>query len=248
VTRTHDGATTPALLALSDVTAGYGPIAAIRGLSLEVRDGEVVTLLGANGAGKTTTIRAITGLVRPTAGRVSLAGDDVTGRPPAEMAARGVAIVPEGRQVFAELTVDDNLRVGAYCVRDRRTVEQKREEMLGLFPVLKQRLRQRAGTLSGGEQQMLALGRALMRGPRLLLLDEPSMGLAPLVVSHVYETLARIAATGVTALLVEQNARMALRIASRGYVIANGAIVDQGSAAALSTSQAVTEAYLGTRR
>jgi branched-chain amino acid transport system ATP-binding protein len=248
VTRTHDGASTPALLALSGVTAGYGPIAAIRGLSLEVREGEVVTLLGANGAGKTTTIRAITGLVRPSGGRVSLAGDDVTGRPPAEMAARGVAVVPEGRQVFAELTVDDNLRVGAYCVRDRRTVEQRRKEMLGLFPVLEQRLRQRAGTLSGGEQQMLALGRALMRGPRLLLLDEPSMGLAPLVVSHVYETLAGIAATGVTTLLVEQNARMALRIASRGYVIANGVIVDEGSATALSASPAITEAYLGTRR
>lgn len=238
---------TPPVLTLGDVTAGYGPIAAIRGISLSVAEGEVVALLGANGAGKTTTLRAITGLVAPRSGRVILDGSDITGRPTAEIAGRGIAVVPEGRQVFADLTVDENLLIGAYRVRDRTVVAERRERIFGLFPVLRNRLRQRAGTLSGGEQQMLAVGRALMRGPRLLLLDEPSMGLAPLVVANLYETLARIAASGVTALLVEQNAAMALRLASRGYVLASGVIVETGTASELQASEAVLEAYLGRR-
>ena len=238
---------TPPVLALHDVTAGYGPIAAIRGVSLTVGEGEVVALLGANGAGKTTTIRAISGLIRVWSGSVQLDGGDITGRPTADISGRGVAVVPEGRQVFADLSVDDNLRIGAYRVRDRKLIEQRRETMLSLFPVLRQRLRQRAGTLSGGEQQMLAVGRALMRGPRLLLLDEPSMGLAPLVIAHLYDTLARITATGVTALLVEQNATMALRLASRGYVIESGTIVQAAPATELAASAALTDAYLGRR-
>ena len=233
------------VLGLVDVTAGYGPIAAIRGVSITVGEGEVVALLGANGAGKTTTIRAITGLVRPRSGRVTLDGVDITGQPSAEIAGRGIAVVPEGRQVFGDLSVDENLLIGAYRVHDRTVVAERREAMLALFPLLRDRLRQRAGTLSGGEQQMLAVGRALMRGPRMLLLDEPSMGLAPLVVAHLYETLARIAADGVTALLVEQNAPMALRLASRGYVLANGVIVETGTAAELAASDAVAAAYLG---
>ena len=235
----------PPVLAMQDVTAGYGPIAAIRSVSLTVGEGEVVALLGANGAGKTTTIRAISGLIRVWSGSVQLDGGDITGRATADIAARGVAVVPEGRQVFADLSVDDNLRIGAYCVRDGALIEQRRQTMLSLFPVLRQRLHQRAGTLSGGEQQMLAVGRALMRGPRLLLLDEPSMGLAPLVIAHLYDTLAQITATGVTALLVEQNAKMALRLASRGYVIESGTIVQAAPASELSASAALTDAYLG---
>jgi branched-chain amino acid transport system ATP-binding protein len=235
------------VLVLDDVTAGYGPIAAIRSISLSVGEGEVVALLGANGAGKTTTIRVVTGLVRPRAGRVRLDGADITGRSPAEIAARGIAVVPEGRQVFADLSVDENLLVGAYCVRDRRVIAERRDATLALFPALRSRLRQRAGTLSGGEQQMLAVGRAFMRGPRVLLLDEPSMGLAPLVVAQLYEILARVTATGVTALLVEQNAAMALRLASRGYVLANGAVAEAGTAAELASSAAVADAYLGER-
>jgi len=234
------------VLALHDVTAGYGPIPAIRSLSLEVRQGEVVALLGANGAGKTTTIRTITGIIKPWSGTVTLAGRPIGGRPSAEIAAQGVAVVPEGRQVFAELSVDDNLRIGAYRIRDRRAIERTRDEVLGLFPVLRQRLTQRAGTLSGGEQQMLAVGRALMLQPRLLLLDEPSMGLAPLVVEQLYEVLGRIVRTGVTALLVEQNAPMALSIATRGYVLMSGSVVHAASAAELADSSLVADAYLGT--
>ncbi len=236
------------VLALHDVTAGYGPIPAIRSLSLEVRQGEVVALLGANGAGKTTTIRTITGIIRPWSGTVSFEGRPIGGRPSADIAARGVAVVPEGRQVFAELSVDDNLRIGAYRIRDRRAIERTRDEVLGLFPVLRQRLTQRAGTLSGGEQQMLAVGRALMLQPRLLLLDEPSMGLAPRVVEQLYDVLGRIVRTGVTALLVEQNAPMALSIATRGYVLQSGSVVHAASAAELAESSLVADAYLGHAR
>jgi branched-chain amino acid transport system ATP-binding protein len=234
------------VLALTDVTAGYGPIPAIRGLSLEVRQGEVVALLGANGAGKTTTIRTITGIIKPWAGTVTFEGRPIGGRPSAEIAAQGVAVVPEGRQVFAELSVDDNLRIGAYRIRDRRAIERARDEVLALFPVLRQRLTQRAGTLSGGEQQMLAVGRAMMLQPRLLLLDEPSMGLAPRVVEQLYEVLGRIVRTGVTALLVEQNAPMALSIATRGYVLMSGSVVHAAGAAELAESSLVADAYLGT--
>ena len=237
---------TDVVLTLTDVTAGYGPIPAIRSLSMEVRQGEVVTLLGANGAGKTTTIRAITGIIRPWSGTVFFEGQSIGGRPSAEIAARGVALVPEGRQVFAELTVDENLRIGAYRIRDQRAIEETREDVLELFPVLRHRLRQRAGTLSGGEQQMLAVGRALMLKPRLLLLDEPSMGLAPRVVEQLFEVLGRIVRTGVTALLVEQNAPMALSLATRGYVLMNGSVVHAASAEELSHSSLVVDAYLGT--
>jgi branched-chain amino acid transport system ATP-binding protein len=233
------------VLALTDVTAGYGAIPAIRSVSLEVRESEVVALLGANGAGKTTTIRAITGIIRPWSGTVFFEGKPIGGQPAAEIATRGVAVVPEGRQVFAELTIDENLRIGAYRIRDRRTIERTREEVLDLFPILRQRLTQRAGTLSGGEQQMLAVGRALMLRPRLLLLDEPSMGLAPRIVEQLYEVLGRIVKTGVTALLVEQNAPMALTLASRGYVLMNGSVVHAASAEGLSHSSLIVDAYLG---
>jgi len=232
------------LLSLREVTAGYGPIAAIRGISLEVRTGEVVALLGANGAGKTTTIKVIAGVIPLRSGTIELAGAMIGGRPSAEVAARGIAVVPEGRQVFADLTVDDNLRIGAYRIRDRRSIERTRQEVLEIFPLLRERLRQRAGTLSGGEQQMLAVGRALMSHPKLLLLDEPSMGLAPRIVEQLYVILRRIVGGGVTALLVEQTAPMALQLCSRGYIMTSGQIVHAGAAAELA-DRALAEAYLG---
>jgi branched-chain amino acid transport system ATP-binding protein len=232
------------LLALREVVAGYGPIAAIREISLEVEAGEVVALLGANGAGKTTTIKAIAGVIPPWSGTVEFAGAMIGGRSSAEVAARGIAVVPEGRQVFADLTVDENLTIGAYRIRDRRAIERTRQEVLEIFPVLRQRLRQRAGTLSGGEQQMLAVGRALMRKPTLLLLDEPSMGLAPRIVEQLYAILGRIVGGGVTALLVEQNASMALKLCGRGYIMMSGQIVHSGAAAELA-DQALADAYLG---
>jgi branched-chain amino acid transport system ATP-binding protein len=235
---------TQLLLALRDVTAGYGPIAAVRGISLEVRSGEVVALLGANGAGKTTTIKVIAGVIAPWSGAVQFRGESIGGCTSAEIAARGVAVVPEGRQVFADLSVDENLRIGAYRIRDRREIARTREAVLETFPRLRQRLRQPAGTLSGGEQQMLAVGRALMLQPQLMLLDEPSMGLAPRVAEQLYEILGGIVRGGVTALLVEQNAHRALEISTRGYIMVSGQIAYAGTADELARSS-LTEAYLG---
>ena len=228
----------------AQLTRRFGDFTAVKGVNLQIRYGEIYGLLGANGAGKTTTIKAIAGVIPIRSGAVELAGESIGGRPSAEVAARGVAVVPEGRQVFAELTIDDNLRIGAYRIRDRRSIERVRQEVLEIFPVLRQRLRQRAGTLSGGEQQMLAVGRALMLQPKLLLLDEPSMGLAPRVVEQLYVVLRRIVSTGMTALLVEQTAPMALSICTRGYVMTSGQIVYAGAAADLA-DRALAESYLG---
>jgi branched-chain amino acid transport system ATP-binding protein len=234
------------LLAVRDLVVGYGAITALRGVNLEVGAGEVVTLLGANGAGKTTLLRAISGLVRPSAGTIRMNGAAIERLSPSRIVARGVAHCPEGRRIFASLSVADNLRLGATARRDRGAVEADRERMFALFPILKERLHQPGGTLSGGEQQMLALARALMAGPRLLLLDEPSLGLAPLMVQKIFETLAALKRQGVTMLVVEQNASAALDLADRAYVLRTGEIILSDSAATLRQDRdRVAHAYLG---
>jgi branched-chain amino acid transport system ATP-binding protein len=227
---------TDALLSLRGLTAGYGPIAAIRNVWLEVHAGEVVSILGANGAGKSTTIKTIAGLIRSRSGSVHFAGRSLEGCSPAAIARLGVAVVPEGRQIFADLTVEENLMVGAYRISDRSSVSRTLQDVFGIFPLLRERLRQKGGTLSGGEQQMLAVGRALMLQPKLLLLDEPSMGLAPRITEQLYGSLQQIVGKGTTVLLVEQSVVMALRICSRGYVMVNGEIVNAGTADQLSSS------------
>ena len=233
------------LLSLEKLEVAYGGIRAVKGIDLEVNAGELVCLIGANGAGKTTTLKAITGLVRPAAGRIVYDGGDIAGTRVHEIARRGLALVPEGRGVFAQLTIEENLAMGAYARSDRAAVASDEERVFGLFPRLKERRRQTAGTLSGGEQQMLAMARALMSRPRLLLLDEPSMGLAPLMVERIFEVVRAIAAEGVTLLLVEQNARLALEASHRGYVLEGGLVAFSGEARALLGDPRVREAYLG---
>ncbi len=233
------------LLSLEHLNVYYGAIHALRDVSLTVAEGEVVTLIGANGAGKSTTLRAITGLLTPRSGRVVFEGQDITGLPAHRLVARGISMAPEGRGVFANLTVLENLEMGAYLTRNRRTVEADLERAFVLFPRLKERIRQRAGTLSGGEQQMLAIGRALMSHPRLLLLDEPSLGLAPIVCQTIFSTIDEIKAAGTTVLLVEQNANAALKHSDRGYVLETGEVILEGSAAAIAGDSRVREAYLG---
>ena len=234
---------------MSGLSARYGPVPALRDVSLEVRAGELVALIGANGAGKSTLLRAIAGLVAPAAGRVALDGRDVTGQAPQAMIRAGVALVPERRRVFAPLTVLDNLELGGYALprgRDFRSrLEAGVEEAYRLFPVLRRRRDQLAGTLSGGEQQMLAIGRALMTRPRLLLCDEPSLGLAPLVVAEIMRLLSTLREAGTTILLVEQNARMALRSADRAYVLEVGSVVLSGAATDLLQDDQLKAAYLG---
>ena len=222
----------------------YGGIRAVKGISLEVREHELVTLIGANGAGKTTTLKAVAGWLRPARGHVHLNEQDVTGKPAHELVRKGLALVPEGRGVFARLTIEENLAMGAYTRRDA-DVAVDYERAYALFPRLAERRRQLAGTLSGGEQQMLAIARALMSRPKLLLLDEPSMGLAPLMVQKIFETIKAVAAEGVTLLLVEQNAKLALEFCSRGYVMESGSIVLADSADALLRNPDVRRAYLG---
>jgi branched-chain amino acid transport system ATP-binding protein len=237
------------LLEVTGLFARYGAVAALRDVSLEVRAGELVALIGANGAGKSTLLRAIAGLVAPAAGRVTLDGRDVTGQAPEAMIRAGVALVPERRRVFAPLTVLDTLELGGYALprgRDFRSrLEAGVEEAYRLFPVLRRRRDQLAGTLSGGEQQMLAIGRALMTRPRLLLCDEPSLGLAPLVVAEIMRLLSTLREAGTTILLVEQNARMALRSADRAYVLEVGSVVLSGAAADLLEDDQLKAAYLG---
>jgi branched-chain amino acid transport system ATP-binding protein len=233
------------LLALQRLEVAYGGIRAVKGIDLEVGAGELVCLIGANGAGKTTTLRAITGLVRAAAGRVVYDGVDITGHRVHEIARRGLALVPEGRGVFAQLTIQENLAMGAYARSDRAGVAADVERVFALFPRLKERRTQTAGTLSGGEQQMLAIARALMSRPKLLLLDEPSMGLAPLMVERIFEVVRTIAAEGVTLLLIEQNARLALEASDRGYVLEGGLVAFSGEAASLLGDPRVREAYLG---
>ena len=234
-----------ALLRLEELHASYGPIAALRGVDLEVRRGELICLIGANGAGKSSTLRAISGLLPATHGRIVFDGREIHGREPAEILAAGVAHCPEGRRVFPHLSVEENLAMGAYVRRDRRGIEADLERVCAHFPILGERRRQVAGTLSGGEQQMLAIARALMARPRLILFDEPSLGLAPTVVETTFEIIAAIRREGTTVLMVEQNAYLALGLADRGYVMETGRIVLEGTGQALLTNDHVRRAYLG---
>jgi branched-chain amino acid transport system ATP-binding protein len=238
------GAATP-LLELKQLEVAYGGIHAVKGINLEVGDGELVCLIGANGAGKTTTLRGICGLQPVKAGSIRYAGESIAGRPAFELVRKGLAMVPEGRGVFGALTIEENLAMGAYVRSDAAGIRADVERVFGLFPRLKERRRQTAGTLSGGEQQMLAMGRALMSKPRLLLLDEPSMGLAPLMVQKVFETVLAVSKEGVTILLIEQNAKLALEVSDRGYVMESGDITLSGNAKALLDNPAVRAAYLG---
>ncbi len=233
------------LLEVDGLVARYGRITALAGISLHVDEGEIVTLIGANGAGKTTTLRAISGLLRPAAGRIVFAGRDLAGSAPHEVVRLGVGHAPEGRRVFPRMTVRENLELGAYTRTSKREIAADTERVLETFPRLRERLDQRAGTMSGGEQQMLAIGRAVMGRPRLLLLDEPSLGLAPLYVQTIFGVIREINARGTTILLVEQNATQALAIASRGYVLEVGSVTYEDSSANLSASPAVQAAYLG---
>ena len=233
------------LLEVRKLAVAYGGIQAVKGIDLAVGQGELVCLIGANGAGKTTTLKGICGLLPVRAGSVHYDGDDVTGRPAFELVRRGLAMVPEGRGVFGALTIEENLAMGAYVRRDRDGVRADIERVFALFPRLKERRRQTAGTLSGGEQQMLAMGRALMSRPRLLLLDEPSMGLAPLMVQKVFETIVAVSREGVTILLIEQNAKLALEVSNRGYVMESGDITLEGEARTMLHDPKVRAAYLG---
>jgi len=233
------------ILKVEHVDVFYGAIHALRDVSIEVRAGEVVTLIGANGAGKSTTLRAITGLLAPRTGRIELNGEDITGAPAHTLVPRGLSMVPEGRGVFGNLTVLENLEMGAYVMSDKARIKQGLERGFTLFPRLKERIKQRAGTLSGGEQQMLAIARALMSRPRVLLLDEPSLGLAPIVCQTIFATIDEIKAAGTTVLLVEQNARAALKHSDRAYVLETGSIILSGPAAEVAADARVREAYLG---
>ena len=234
-----------ALLEVNDVHAYYGNIHALKGISLTVDEGEIVSLIGGNGAGKTTTLRTISGLMQPSSGSVTLAGEDLSDYKAHQLAPKGVAMVPEGRGVFAKMTVLENLEMGAYHRSDKDGISADLENVYELFPRLKERRTQVAGTLSGGEQQMLATARALMSRPSLLLMDEPSMGLAPVLVEAIFDTIVEINKEGTTILLVEQNAHMALQVASRGYVLQTGEIVLDDSAANLQQNEMVQKAYLG---
>jgi len=234
-----------ALLEVRDLAAGYGPIRALDGVSLDVDVGELVAIIGANGAGKTTLLLAISGVVVPRAGRVIFDGHDLAGRAVHRIVRLGIGHAPEGRRIFPRLSVRENLEIGGQARGDRAGVRRDIDEVCAMFPVLGQRLGQAGGTLSGGEQQMLALGRALVGRPRLLLLDEPSLGLAPLVVAKIFEVIAALAARGIAVVLVEQNARVALRHAGRGYVLESGRITLSGSGAELAGDRRVREAYLG---
>jgi branched-chain amino acid transport system ATP-binding protein len=234
------------VLAIEDLHARYGPVEALRGLDLEVRAGELVCLVGGNGAGKSSTLRAISGLLRPTRGRIVLEGREIHRLEPDRILALGIAHCPEGRRVFPYLTVEENLRMGAWIRRDRRAVDDDLDRMCAHFPILAERRGQAAGTLSGGEQQMLAIARALMARPRLMLLDEPSLGLAPTLVEATLEIVADIRRQGTTVLMVEQNAYQALRRADRAYVMETGRIVLEGRASDLLQDDHVRRAYLGT--
>ncbi len=234
-----------ALLEVNSIHTYYGNIHALKGISLEVNEGEIVTLIGANGAGKTTTLRTISGLLRPREGHVKFNGEDLIKYPAHEIVFQGITMVPEGRGVFAQLTVDENLEMGAFSRSDRAAISTDADRVFTLFPRLKERRHQVAGTLSGGEQQMLATGRALMASPKLILMDEPSMGLAPMLVEGIFDTIQSINKEGTTVLLVEQNALMALSIAHRGYVLQTGEIVLSDTAKNLADNKMVQKAYLG---
>ena len=237
--------TSTPLLELKNLAVAYGGIQAVKGINLRVDPGELVCLIGANGAGKTTTLKGICGMLPIKSGSIHYDGRNVTGQPPFELVRSGLAMVPEGRGVFGGLTIEENLAMGAYVRNDREGVKADVERVFTLFPRLRERRRQTAGTLSGGEQQMLAMGRALMSKPRLLLLDEPSMGLAPLMVEKVFETVLAVSGEGVTILLIEQNAKLALEVSHRGYVMESGEIILEGEARSLLHDPKVRAAYLG---
>jgi branched-chain amino acid transport system ATP-binding protein len=237
-----------ALLTLSNVEAGYGAIRALRGISIEVDKGSIVTLLGANGAGKSTTLKAISGMVKPSAGSIRYDGNSIAGKTPNQIVKMGVAQVPEGRRIFKDLTVTENLRMGSYIRKDKGGIEADLDMVFKLFPVLKDRWKQLGGSLSGGEQQMLAIGRGLMARPKLLLLDEPSLGLAPILVSEIFETIRRInSENGTTLLIVEQNANVAMKNSNFGYVLEVGRIAVKGETTELLNKREVINSYLGIR-
>jgi branched-chain amino acid transport system ATP-binding protein len=233
------------LLEVKDIHSYYGHIHALRGISLTVEEGEIVTLIGSNGAGKTTTLRSIHGILPPKEGKIIFRGEEIQGKPAHDMIRRGIAQSPEGRKIFPRMTVLENLEMGAYHRDDRSEIKEDMDRVFDLFPRLKERAEQEAGTMSGGEQQMLSIGRALMGSPKLLLLDEPSMGLAPLLVERIFQTIEKINQQGMTMLLVEQNANVALDVATRGYVLETGKIVNAASANNLKQDPRVREAYLG---
>lgn len=233
------------MLEIKDLNVHYGAIHALKGLSFHVNKGEIVTLIGANGAGKTTTLHTVSGLLKPTKGTVALLGEEIQGIEAHKILAKGMAQVPEGRRIFGKMTVQENLEMGAFLRKDKVEVKEGFENVFKKFPRLKERRKQIAGTMSGGEQQMLAMGRALMSNPDILLLDEPSMGLAPILVQEIFDTIVEINKQGVTILLVEQNANMALSIANRAYVLETGKIVLEGDAKELLNHEDVRKAYLG---
>jgi len=234
-----------ALLEVSELHTYYGNIEALKGVSLTVEEGEVVTLIGSNGAGKSTTLRSISGLTPPRAGSISFDGNEISETPPQEIVSRGISQAPEGRHCFARMTVKENLELGAYLRRDSDGIGRDLKRVYELFPRLEERERQKAGTMSGGEQQMLAIGRALMANPKLLLLDEPSMGISPILTQRIYETIAEINQQGTTILLVEQNANYALDVSKRGYVLETGKVAVSDDSAALRKNPEVQRAYLG---
>lgn len=235
-----------ALLEINDLHTYYGHVHALKGFRLEVEEGEIVTLIGANGAGKTTTLRTISGLIQPRQGQIAFAGQDITDVPAHRIVEEGISHAPEGREIFSTLTVNENLNMGAYVLKgDTKTIEENRRRVFDLFPRLEERKNQLGGTLSGGEQQMLTIGRALMAEPRILMLDEPSLGLAPMLVKAIFDTIQEINQRGVTVLLVEQNARAALKVAHRGYVLETGSVVLSGPARELLQDERVRKAYLG---
>lgn len=232
------------ILRVDDINVYYGSIHAIKGISFSVNEGEIVTLIGANGAGKSTTLNTVSGLLKSKTGSITFMGEDLAKVPPHKIVERGLVMVPEGRRIFMQLTVEENLEMGAYT-QDPKGIKESLEEVYDLFPRLKERSWQAGGTLSGGEQQMLAMGRALMAKPKLIMLDEPSMGLAPLLVDHIFEIIAKLHKSGATILLVEQNAQAALSIADRAYVLETGKISLTGTGKELLTNEAVKKAYLG---
>ena len=234
-----------AMLEVKDINVYYGAIHAIKGISLSVEEGEIVTLIGANGAGKSTTLRTISGLLKPKTGEINFLGKNIAGIPAHKIVREGISQVPEGRKIFAEMTVQENLELGAFTRTDKEEIQNDFKMVFGRFPRLEERKLQLAGTLSGGEQQMLAMGRALMSRPKLLLLDEPSMGLAPLLIKEIFNIIVDINKTGTTVLLVEQNANMALSIANRAYVLETGRITISGDAKKLAASEDIRKAYLG---
>ena len=236
------------ILEIKNLVVSYGGIEAVKGISFDVQEGQIVTLIGSNGAGKSSTLRTISGLVKPSGGKITFRGEDITGKAPTQIVTQGVTLVPEGRRIFPDMTVLENLKIGAYLRKDKEEIEKDIEWVYELFPRLKERNWQLAGTLSGGEQQMLAVGRGLMSRPKVLMMDEPSLGLAPLVVQGIFDIIREINRQGVTILLIEQNANMALKIADLAYVLETGTITMSGTGAELLADEKVKEAYLGKKR